>query len=103
NEYLGLNQFFQEKRNFLLDGLNSTSFQIIPPQGTYYVLADYSQISDEDDVEFSKFLTEKFKVATIPLSAFYENPPHQKLLRICFAKKEDTLEKAIENLRYLSS
>ena len=103
NEYLGLNQFFQEKRDFLMNGLKSTTFQILPPQGTYYVLADYSQISDQDDVEFSKFMTEKFKVATVPLSAFYENPPQQKLLRICFAKKEETLEKAIENLRHLSS
>lgn len=82
-----------------MDGLDSTPFQIIKPQGTYYLLADYSKISDSDDLEFSKFLAKEFKVATIPLSAFYENPPEQKLLRICFAKKEETLEKAIENLQ----
>src|SRR5690606_34892361 len=99
NEYLGLNQLFQEKRDFIMDGLSQTPFQIIKPQGTYYLLADYSKISDSDDLEFSKFLTKEFKVATIPLSAFYENPPEQKLLRICFAKKEETLEKAIENLQ----
>jgi len=103
NEYLNLPAFFQQKRDFLINGLSQTPFQMIKPEGTYYLLADYSQISDWDDVEFSKFLTEKFKVATVPLSAFYENPPRQKLLRICFAKKEETLEKAIENLLHLSS
>ncbi len=103
NEYLNLPEFFQQKRDFLIEGLNATSFELIKPQGTYYLLADYSRISDGDDVEFAQFLTEKYKVATIPLSAFYENPPHQKLLRICFAKKEETLEKAIENLLHLSS
>ncbi len=103
NEYLNLPEFFQQKRDFLIEGLKTTSFELIKPQGTYYLLADYSRISDLDDLEFSQFLTEKYKVATIPLSAFYENPPHQKLLRICFAKKEETLEKAIENLRHLSS
>jgi methionine aminotransferase len=98
NEYLNLPEFFQQKRDYFINGLESTSFELIKPQGTYYLLADYSRISDLDDVEFSKFLTEKFKVATVPLSAFYENPPGQKLLRICFAKKEETLEKAIEFL-----
>ncbi len=97
-EYLGLNKFFQEKRNFLMDGLSQTPFKIIKPKGTYYLLADYSGISDLNDVEFSKFMTEEYKVATIPVSAFYENPPEQKLLRLCFAKKEETLERAIEML-----
>jgi len=99
DEYLGLNQFFQRKRDFLMDGLSSIPFKIIRPKGTYYLLADYSGISDLNDVEFSKFLTKEYKVATIPVSAFYENPPEQKLLRFCFAKKEETLEKAIELLR----
>ncbi|MBA5628724.1 methionine aminotransferase [Moheibacter lacus] len=98
SEYLHLPEFFQQKRDFLIEGLKSTPFEIIPPKGTYYLLADYSQISDLNDLEFSKYLTEKYKVATIPLSAFYEIPPQQKLLRICFAKKEETLEKAIELL-----
>lgn len=101
NEYLNLPAFFQQKRDFLINGLSQTPFQMIKPKGTYYLLADYSEISDWDDVEFSKFLTEKFKVATVPLSAFYENSPEQKLLRICFAKKEETLERALENLQKL--
>ena len=98
NEYLGLNQFFQQKRDFLMDGLSQTPFKIIKPKGTYYLLADYSGISDLNDVEFSQFLTKEYKVATIPVSAFYENPPEQKLLRLCFAKKEETLEMAIKKL-----
>lgn len=98
DEYLGLNQFFQQKRDFLMGGLSQTPFQIIKPKGTYYLLADYSLISNLDDVAFSKFMTEKYKVATIPVSAFYENPPEQKLLRFCFAKKKETLESAIEKL-----
>ena len=98
SEYLNLPEFFQQKRDFLIEGLKSTPFEIIPPKGTYYLLADYSKISDLNDVEFAKQLTEKYKVATVPLSAFYENPPDQKLLRICFAKKEETLKKAIDFL-----
>lgn len=101
DEYLGLNNFFQQKRDFLMDGLRSTPFKIIKPKGTYYFLADYSEISDLGDVDFSKSLTEKFKVATVPLSAFYEHPPKQKLLRICFAKKEETMRRAVENLSRL--
>lgn len=100
-EYLGLNQFFQQKRNFLMEGMDTTPFKIIKPKGTYYLLADYSQISDLNDVEFSKLLTETHKVATIPVSAFYENPPQEKLLRLCFAKKQETLEKAIERLNQI--
>lgn len=100
-EYMGLNHFFQVKRDFLTDGLSQTPFKIIKPQGTYYLLADYSGISELNDVEFSKYLTEKYKVATIPVSVFYENPPEQKLLRICFAKKEETLHAALENLQKL--
>jgi len=98
DEYLGLNQFFQQKRDFLMSGLSQTPFKIIKPKGTYYLLADYSLISELNDAEFSKFMTKKYKVATVPVSAFYENPPEQKLLRFCFAKKKETLESAIEKL-----
>lgn len=98
DEYLGLNEFFQKKRDFLIDGLNQTRFKVIKPQGTYFLMVDYSDLSDLNDLEYSKILTEKYKVATIPVSAFYENPPDQKLLRLCFAKKEETMKVGIENL-----
>lgn len=101
NEYLNLPEFFQNKRNFLMDGLNTTPFKIIKPEGSYFLLADYSAISDLNDADFVMFLTEKFKVATIPVSAFYKNSPDQKLVRVCFAKKEETMEKALLNLSKL--
>lgn len=98
-EYLHLPQFFQQKRDFLMRGLETTPFKVIQPEGSYFLLADYSEISNLSDNEFAFWLTEKFKVATIPVSAFYQNSPDQKLVRFCFAKKEETLEKAIENLK----
>lgn len=97
-EYLQLSEFFQKKRDFLIEGLSQTPFRILKPKGTYFLLADYSDWSEKDDLEFSKWLTEIYKVATIPVSAFYEQAPNQKLVRFCFAKKEETIEKAIQSL-----
>lgn len=97
-EYEQLSEFFQEKRDFLMEGLSQTKLKAIKPQGTYFLLADYSALSNENDIEFAKQLTINQKVATIPVSVFYKNPPEQKLLRFCFAKKQETLEKAIEFL-----
>jgi methionine aminotransferase len=102
HEYLHLPEFFQKKRDFLMKGLETTPFQIIQPEGSYFLLADYSNFSELKDDEFAMYLTEKFKVATIPVSAFYKESPEQKLVRFCFAKKEETLEKAIENLQQLN-
>lgn len=101
DEYLNLPEFFQHKRGFLMNGLNSTPFKIIKPEGSYFLLADYSEISDLKDTDFAFHLTEKFKVATIPVSAFYKNYTEQKLVRFCFAKKEETMEKALQNLQKL--
>lgn len=97
-EYLHLPQFFQQKRDFLTQGLETTPFKVIKPEGSYFLLADYSEISDLPDNDFAFWLTEKFKVATIPISAFYQESPDQKLVRFCFAKKEETMAKVIENL-----
>lgn len=97
-EYLHLPQFFQQKRDFLTQGLENTPFKVIQPEGSYFLLADYSEISDLPDNEFAIWLTEKLKVATIPISAFYQESPDQKLVRFCFAKKEGTMAKAIEHL-----
>lgn len=97
-EYLHLPQFFQQKRDFLTQGLETTPFKVIQPEGSYFLLADYSEISDLPDNEFAIWLTEKLKVATIPISAFYQESPDQKLVRFCFAKKEGTMAKAIEHL-----
>ncbi len=103
DEYLKLPEFFQNKRDFLMEGLSSTPFKIIKPEGSYFLLADYSAISDLNDADFAFDLTEKFKVATIPVSAFYKNSPDQKLVRFCFAKKEETMKRALENLQKLQN
>lgn len=98
-EYLNLAGFFQKKRDFFMKGLEQTPFKVLNPEGSYFLLADYSEISDLNEAEFSKWLTQEYGVAVIPVSAFYKNPPkHQKLVRFCFAKKEETLEKALNNL-----
>lgn len=98
DEYLSLPGFFQKKRDFFVNGLSQSKFKILKPKGSYFLLADYSKISDLNEIEFSKWLTVNHKVAVIPVSAFYDDPPEQKLVRFCFAKKEETMEKAIKKL-----
>ena len=101
DHYLHLNDFFQEKRNLFIDGLASTDFDILPCEGTYFVSAHYSKISNLPDDEFAKELTIKHKVATIPFSAFYQDKTDHKVIRFCFAKKDETLEQALEKLTKL--
>ncbi|MCH5598454.1 methionine aminotransferase [Niabella ginsengisoli] len=89
----------QHKRNLLLDGLKQSKFkQLKSSSGTYFQLYDYSAISDLSDVDFAKWLTIKYKVATIPLSAFYKTEQADKIVRVCFAKKDEVLMAAVENL-----
>ncbi len=100
--YLDLAEFYQLKRDKLLAGLNQTRFRAIPSPGTYFLLADYSQISEKNESDFSIWLAQKHGVVVIPVSAFYakpeeENSNHQ-LVRFCFAKKDTTLDEAIEKL-----
>lgn len=101
DHYLYLNDFFQEKRNLFVDGLASTDFDILPCEGTYFVSANYARISNLPDDEFAKELTIKHKVATIPFSAFYQDKTDHKVIRFCFAKKDKTLEQALEKLTKL--
>ncbi|MBE8714054.1 methionine aminotransferase [Sphingobacterium hungaricum] len=98
NVYLQLNDFFQKKRDFLLEGLSGSRLKAIVPEGTYFLLADYSDLSEEKELTFAKRITSEYKVATIPVSAFYKDSLDQQVVRLCFAKKQETLEKAIENL-----
>lgn len=97
-EYLNLSAFFQEKLEFMYNGLLSTKFTPIKPKGTYFLLADYNAISDLDDVEFTTNMTIKDKVASIPLSVFYKSKLDNRIIRFCIAKKQSTLEKALEKL-----
>ena len=93
--YEYLPAFFQELRDTLTEQLAHTPLQPLPCEGTYFMLCDYSQISDKDDMAFAKWLTIEHGLATIPLSPFYTRPPKEnRLIRLCFAKTKDLLEKA---------
>lgn len=94
--YLGLNAFFQQKRDLFLSLISESRFKFKPSQGTYFQVLDYSVISDEYDVDFAKHLTKEFKLASIPLSVFNDDDKDDKVLRFCFAKTDDTLVKAAE-------
>jgi methionine aminotransferase len=96
--YLNLSAFYQQKRDKFLSLLQDSRFKALPCRGTYFQMMDYSAISDEPDVEFSKRLTIEHGVASIPPSVFYHRQVDHKVLRFCFAKKDETLEKAAERL-----
>lgn len=100
--YEQLGAFYEAKRDQFRAQLSDTRLQPLPVAGGYFQLVDYSAISDLDDVAFSRWLTAEKGVTTIPLSPFYESAPeHQRLVRLCFAKNETTLDAAIERLRAL--
>jgi methionine aminotransferase len=96
--YLNLSEFYQKKRDNFLSLIKHSRFKTLPCRGTYFQMLDYSSISDESDVEFSKRLTIDYGVASIPPSVFYHHQMDHKVLRFCFAKKDETLEKAAERL-----
>jgi len=96
--YLSLSSFYERKRNFILNLLKETKFKFTPAKGTYFQLLDYSNISDLDDMKFAEFLTKEFGVAVIPLSPFYFNNYNGKVIRICFAKKDDVLKEGMMRL-----
>ena len=96
--YMNLGPFFQQKRDIFLSGLEGSRFKFTPSQGTYFQLLDYSEITDETDIEFAKRLTKEHGVASIPISVFNKDREDHCQLRFCFAKKEDTLKKATEIL-----
>ena len=96
--YNQLDKFFQEKRDFLRQGLAQTSFELLDCEGTYFQAVKYDKISDKNDFDFATELTINHKVASIPFSAFYKDKLNENVIRLCFAKKNETLEKAIENL-----
>jgi len=97
--YASVPGFYEEKRDRFLVGLRASRFEPLACEGSYFQLADYSRISDEPDVEFARRLAREHGVAAIPISVFYkEPPPGQRILRFCFAKREETLDNAIEQL-----
>lgn len=96
--YSGLNQFYQQKRDYFLNAIKDSRFKVNPCSGTYFQLLDYSEITKESDVSFAKRLIKEYKIASIPISVFNHNNQDNKQLRFCFAKTEDTLDKAAKIL-----
>lgn len=96
--YLQLGAFLQHKRDHFAELMKATPFQPLPSYGSYFQLYSYAALSDEPENDFAVKLTEKGGVATIPVSAFYKTPVDNKVLRFCFAKKEATLEEAVNRL-----
>jgi methionine aminotransferase len=99
--YLELGNFYQKKRDFFLEQMKGSSFDPLPSYGSYFQLMSYKKISNKPDVEMAEDLLKKSKVASIPVSVFYRDGTDNRLLRFCFAKKEETLEKACAILRSL--
>lgn len=97
-----IGKMMQAKRDYFLELMKDLPFTIRQKtSGSYFQLAGYENISDKSDVDFAKWLTKEYGVATIPLSPFYSDKKDDKLIRFCFAKKEETLRAAIENLSKL--
>jgi len=99
DEFLGLSSFYQEKRNLFQSLLKGSRFKLSDTAGTYFQLLDYSKISEEKDTEFAIRLTKDHKIASIPVSVFYNQAIDNKVLRFCFAKENHTLEQAAEILQ----
>ncbi|WP_397409768.1 pyridoxal phosphate-dependent aminotransferase [Polaromonas sp.] len=99
--YLDLPAFYQRKRDLFRAGLAKTRFKLLPSEGTYFQCVDISQVSDLGEADFCKWLTTEIGVAAIPLSAFYGNGFDQRVVRFCFAKKDETLNSALERLARL--
>jgi methionine aminotransferase len=96
--YLQLGDFYKEKRDYFNKLLSCSRFIIRPSSGTYFQLLSYNKISNEKDTVFAERLTKEIGVASIPVSAFYHEGVDNKVLRFCFAKNNETLEKAAEKL-----
>lgn len=103
-DYLGnaavsdLGAFYKEKRNRFQQQLLTSKFDLLPSEGTYFQTANYSKISNLNDVAFCEWLTREIGVAAIPLSVFYQTPKPQTIIRFCFAKTDETLQAASERL-----
>ena len=97
--YEKLGSFYQQKRDYLLQGIKGSSWEPVACHGSYFQSLSYKHISQSPDGEMAEELTKKYKIASIPVSVFYNDKSDNKLLRFCFAKNEKTLDQAIEILR----
>jgi len=98
NAYLNLGKEIQLKRDYFRQLMHATPFKLIPSYGSYFECYSYDHISNESDFDLAVRLTKDYGIAAIPVSSFYNNKTDNKVLRFCFAKKEETLEKAVERL-----
>jgi methionine aminotransferase len=96
--YLGLGSFYQEKRDLFRKGLKSSKFKLIDCNGSYFQSVTYDKLSERSDVEMANYLCKEIGVASIPVSAFYMRKTDHKVLRFCFAKSNETLNKALDIL-----
>ena len=99
--YLDLPAFYQRKRDLFRTGLAKTRFKLLPSEGSYFQCVDISDVSDLNEADFCKWLTTEIGVAAIPLSAFYGDGFDQRVVRFCFAKKDETLNAALTRLALL--
>ncbi|MEO5995273.1 MAG: methionine aminotransferase [Chitinophagaceae bacterium] len=98
DSYSSLGNFLQQKRDYFQQLMQKTRFTPLHSYGSYFQLYKYNQISEEADVDFAIRLTKQYGVAAIPVSAFYQSGKDNKVVRFCFGKKEETLEKAVAKL-----
>lgn len=96
--YLSLSGFMQKKRDYFIELMKSTKFDLLTSKGSYFICAKYNRISNEADKDFAIRITKEFGVATIPVSPFYNAGTDNKVVRFCFSKKNETLEAAVERL-----
>jgi methionine transaminase len=94
--YVGLGKFYQQKRDHFINSISNSKFTFTPAAGTYFQLLNYKKISKEKDTDYAVRLTKEFGLASIPVSVFYHAKINSNVLRFCFAKKEETLDKAAE-------
>lgn len=99
--YLQLPAFYQAKRDLFRQGLEGSRLKLLPSAGSYFQCVDISAVSDLNEADFCQWLTREIGVAAIPLSAFYGEGFDQRVVRFCFAKKDETLRAALERLRRL--
>ena len=98
----GMRTDFQEARDYLARGLTDLGFSVLNSRGTYFLNIDIAPLGEQDDAEFCQRLVRDYGVAAIPVSAFYAEDPVKTIVRLCFAKKRETLDAALERLAKLT-
>lgn len=98
NNYKYLGEFYQKKRDLFVEKINGSRFEVLPCYGTYFQLLAYNHISNESEMDFALRLVKEHGIAAVPVSPFYHDKRDGKVLRFCFAKQQETIEKAGEIL-----